>query len=433
MGNSITPLRPTETRPGFAEVATQAEVALGTDDERLVSAAKLSQNYIGYYSLTRPYAAGRVVVHNGILYRSLVPTTGNAPPHSDWTTAGGSIVLPANTSVVPVPSSGSGTQASPFVLSALAITSGMTSVLVASVTVTGLTPGEYIEISDLNYGTNGSRFWFTSNVVGGDGTLRFEVRYNDLPTSAGGASYTLNLKIGSSSSAYVQRVVSILSVSVPPANVSMVPAFASGTGTLADPFIIAPATSIPGATNVVVGSYTIVGLPANALIPLSDSSSVTNEDRFTFTNRTSNALGVLTGKIMFNDVLPSLSGTSYTLNMVCGNVAPQTYIRHVRTLQDGNPFFPDDIIPISANSAALVGKTYVLTATLDLTLPAAPGDGEWVDIVERSQVLTCRILGNGKLIGNQLNVGVDELNLDRHLPGFRVVYDLGTDMWYVKL
>lgn len=214
-----------------------------------------------------------------------------------------------------------------------------------------------------------------------------------------------------------------------PANITFSPVHSGGDGSVGNPFIIPAANSATGVIGANCFILTLTGLSAGYSVPLSDNNALANGGRFTFSNYVANASGTLITAVLFNDSPVSVAGTSFTLDLRIGSTIR---VGHTRTLVAGTLTNPDDVIPVSSATTAVAGKTYILTASLDLSLPASPLDGDWVDVVERSNVDTCRVLGNGKLISNETNVGVDELNLDVHFPGFRVVYDLGTDLWYVK-
>jgi hypothetical protein len=121
------------------------------------------------------------------------------------------LVDPANTTIVPAPSSGTGILADPYIITDTAVSGDRT--LVASVTVSSLSPGSIISIVDLNAGVNGGRFEFTNNVVDGAGNLVFDIYLNDQPPSAGATVYNASIKIGTTS-AYIDITVT-MSVNFP--------------------------------------------------------------------------------------------------------------------------------------------------------------------------------------------------------------------------
>lgn len=80
---------------------------------------------------------------------------------------------------------------------------------------------------------------------------------------------------------------------------------------------------------------------------------------------------------------------------------------------------------ISTNTTAVSGTTYVLTASLVLTLPASPVSGDWVAIQNSSGTATATILRNGKNIMST----ADNITVDVDSPGFRLVYTDATRGW----
>jgi hypothetical protein len=69
-------------------------------------------------------------------------------------------------------------------------------------------------------------------------------------------------------------------------------------------------------------------------------------------------------------------------------------------------------IPISVNTTAQVDNTYVMTASLILTLPPTPTAGDEVGVINRSGTTTCVIARNGsKIMGLAENMIVDKLNV----------------------
>ena len=74
-----------------------------------------------------------------------------------------------------------------------------------------------------------------------------------------------------------------------------------------------------------------------------------------------------------------------------------------------------------ANTAAVAFGRYRLTASLDLTLPPAPTDGDWVDVVNTSGTTTARVLRNGQ----NINGLAEDLTIDKNSAAFRLVFRTG--------
>ena len=82
---------------------------------------------------------------------------------------------------------------------------------------------------------------------------------------------------------------------------------------------------------------------------------------------------------------------------------------------------------ISANATAVANTLYVLTANLNLTLPASPTAGDSIKISNRSNVITCQLLRNGS---NILGAAVD-LTLDTAAASFELVYTDTANGWVI--
>lgn len=77
--------------------------------------------------------------------------------------------------------------------------------------------------------------------------------------------------------------------------------------------------------------------------------------------------------------------------------------------------------PISTNTSVLPYSRYQLSASLDLTLPASPSDGVWVDVVNTSGTTTSRVLRNGQ----NINGLAEDMTIDRNFIPFRLVFRSG--------
>ena len=82
---------------------------------------------------------------------------------------------------------------------------------------------------------------------------------------------------------------------------------------------------------------------------------------------------------------------------------------------------------INSNTTASAGSIYVLTANLNLTLPANPSTGESIKISNRSAVATCQLLRNGSRI---LGAATD-LTLDTVAASFELIYTDSTNGWVI--
>lgn len=107
-------------------------------------------------------------------------------------------------------------------------------------------------------------------------------------------------------------------------------------------------------------------------------------------------------------------------------------------LPDTNPFTDQDkadvaankltVTPIAADTAAVKGKLYILTASLILTLPVTPTIGDIIGISNRSNTTTCVVARNGKNIAAL----AEDLTIDALNIGFKLVYTGVTQGWILQ-
>lgn len=86
-----------------------------------------------------------------------------------------------------------------------------------------------------------------------------------------------------------------------------------------------------------------------------------------------------------------------------------------------NPVFPTPYADIAVNTTAALYGRYRLAASIDLTLPPAPADGDWVDVVNTSGTTTARVLRNGQ----NINGLAEDLTLDKQWVALRFVFRTG--------
>jgi len=73
--------------------------------------------------------------------------------------------------------------------------------------------------------------------------------------------------------------------------------------------------------------------------------------------------------------------------------------------------YDETVSVISGNTTAVKSRTYVLTATLTLTLPISPSSGDWVKVVNRSGVTTAIVGRNSQnIMGLAENMTLDDTN-----------------------
>lgn len=157
---------------------------------------------------------------------------------------------------------------------------------------------------------------------------------------------------------------------VDPTLTSASPAFASGDGTQGNPYIVTLTTTGSG-TSFVVNRVTVTGLASNQYVPITDLNSVTNENRFSFSNHYADGSGTLIFDVIFTDLPPSTSGSSFTAAIRVGYASAYIEAQVDITLSFAITS------PGSISGAPQVGQT--LTYTLGTyTGGLAPVNESWV-------------------------------------------------------
>lgn len=86
-------------------------------------------------------------------------------------------------------------------------------------------------------------------------------------------------------------------------------------------------------------------------------------------------------------------------------------------------------ISVSTNTNVLVFKLYKVTANCNLTLPASPANGEWIDFVNNLSTGSFTIVRNGKTIGGV----ADNLNHNVKNKTIRLMYQSANNDWIIIL
>ena len=150
-------------------------------------------------------------------------------------------ILTTNMSASPAFSSGSGSSASPYVVTTSTVAPGDSVLIPNTVTVTGLAPNQYVTIVDQNAVTNGGRYHFTNNFADSAGTLVFNIIFTDAPDSASGTNYTALIRVGYATG-YIQSAVSVVAAVIPLS--------------ISSPGSISGATSVGSTLNYTTGTAT---------------------------------------------------------------------------------------------------------------------------------------------------------------------------------
>jgi hypothetical protein len=156
-----------------------------------------------------------------------------------------------------------------------------------------------------------------------------------------------------------------------PSDFTANPAFVSGTGTQADPFIITPSTvATPGGTAQSAQQLSLTGLKVGAAINWTDHS-VGAGTRFQQTNGVVPASGNVSLRLAYSDTPNSSVGTTYTGNLQLGT----TYFRWVVTQQATSVTTPTITSP-SAGAVDL-GDTPTFTSSAFAGIGTTHASSDW--------------------------------------------------------
>jgi hypothetical protein len=122
-------------------------------------------------------------------------------------------------------------------------------------------------------------------------------------------------------------------------------------------------------------------------------------------------------------------GVTSTPTTVSGyGITDATTLTGVETLTNKTltaPVITENIQVISTNTTAVASRTYILTASLTLTLPASPTAGDWVAVQNSSGTTTAVIARNGSNIMSL----AEDLTIDADFVSVRLVYADATRGW----
>ena len=156
-----------------------------------------------------------------------------------------------------------------------------------------------------------------------------------------------------------------------PSDFAVNPAFVSGTGTQADPFIITPSTvATPGGTAQSAQQLSLTGLKVGAAINWTDHS-IGAGTRFQQTIGTVPASGNVSLRLAYSDTPNSTANTPYTGDLQLGT----TYFRWVVTQQATGVTTPTITSP-SAGAADL-GETPTFTSSAFAGMGATHASSDW--------------------------------------------------------
>ena len=136
---------------------------------------------------------------------------------------------------------------------------------------------------------------------------------------------------------------------------------------------------------------------------------------------------LVSGEIQFTAGTPSASDAIEVISISAINTASSSVTSVNGEVGAVTVASKHGVSVISANATAVANTLYVLTANLNLTLPASPTAGDSIKISNRSSVETCQLLRNGSnILGTAEN-----LTLDNASASFELIYADATNGWII--
>lgn len=112
------------------------------------------------------------------------------------------------------------------------------------------------------------------------------------------------------------------------------------------------------------------------------------------------------------------------------NITTATNTQTLTNKTLASPAITQNVQVISTNTTAVASRTYVLTASLTLTLPASPTAGDWVTVVNSSGTTTAVVARNGSNIMSL----AENMNIDKgDGASFTLTYADATRGWVLSL
>jgi len=136
---------------------------------------------------------------------------------------------------------------------------------------------------------------------------------------------------------------------------------------------------------------------------------------------------LVSGEIQFTAGTPSINDIIEVISISAINMAGSPVTSVNGEVGAVTVASKHNVSVINASATAVANTLYVLTANLNLTLPASPAMGDSIKISNRSGVATCQLLRNG----NNILGAATDLTLDTASASFELVYTDATNGWII--
>ena len=306
-----------------------------------------------------------------------------------------------NTTSIKGFSSGAGTVGSPYTYTGLLVETGEFNIL-DTITITGLSPNQYVEIVDTSAAANAGRFSVSNNIVDSTGTLSFSIYHYDFSNSNAGVTRTANFVIGNS--VYVRVPVTVSNtmqqINFPSSITSSFTRWTAAADTL----------TVTGCLQISLDNFTWgntvaisqgqvfwlkwTGAPGSGLC-IDSANGATITGTVSQSNSASKTGNLIIDKaptaFTFTDVIGATTSTDYISNSVQATGAnTYQYIRYSATTST--------LLQYSINGSAWKAVPNAVSAT-DYAMP-----GDIVDIKQKSSGTAATAVSSTVFIGNTSDV-----------------------------
>jgi hypothetical protein len=175
------------------------------------------------------------------------------------------------------------------------------------------------------------------------------------------------------------------------------------------------------------GTTTLNGTTIPASKTLADTDSAQTLTNKTISADNNTLSGIAVSSFVLSNASGNIDGAAAQKAIPSGAVVGTTDTQTLTNKTLTSPDVTQDMQVISTNTNAVRSRTYVLTASLTLTLPSAPAVGSFVGVSNASNTTTCVIARNGSNIMSL----AENMTIDVVDAGFTLYYADATRGWVI--